>query len=191
MSIIRFKNSKFSGLWLFNKCVFLKMKYYGMYCENVLNSKDPIDNLTFKLMDQKYSDICKSFEYNTLEYYMNNKNDGFFGIVALKDEKIAGYICGSRQISDIWKHKSIKPEFYIKYVWVSPEFRGRHYARLLIDELFRSSDFKNLSLLVRDNNSSAIRSYEKTGFKKVFCRKFIRIIHFRKDLFYSYKKIEV
>ena len=191
MSFIKFKNSKFSGLWLFNKCIFLKMKYYGMYCESILNLEETPDDLTLIPMNQKYSEICKAFEYNTLEYYNNNKDKGFFGIVALKDEKVVGYICGSRQISDIWKHKSIKPEFYIKYVWVSPESRGRHYARLLIEELIRFSNFKSVSLLVRENNSSAIRSYEKTGFNKVFFRKFIRITHFRKNVFYSYKMIDV
>ncbi len=58
---------------------------------------------------------------------------------------------------------------YLGFMYVSPEYRGRGINKLIMDELKKWVTSKNLTELHLDvyyDNASAIKAYEKFGFKK-------------------------
>lgn len=65
-----------------------------------------------------------------------------------------------------------KHEFfgYIGFMFVSPEFRGKGISGLLLEALKKwilSQGTTEVRLQVYDENESAVRAYEKAGFKKI------------------------
>lgn len=58
---------------------------------------------------------------------------------------------------------------YLGFMYVEPEFRGRGVVSLIINELHkwsRNQGIDEVRLEVYDQNSPAIKAYEKLGFKK-------------------------
>ena len=58
---------------------------------------------------------------------------------------------------------------YIGFIFVKDEFRGRGISKLIfkaIFDWFRTKNIKEVKLTVYEENPSAIRAYEKLGFKK-------------------------
>lgn len=79
-------------------------------------------------------------------------------LVALADGKIIGYM-------GVWM---ILDEGQITNVAVDPEYRRRHIAESLIEEMVRRTAEEGVScwtLEVRVDNDPAIRLYEKMGFR--------------------------
>jgi ribosomal protein S18 acetylase RimI-like enzyme len=59
---------------------------------------------------------------------------------------------------------------FFGFMYSSPEHRGKGINKLIMDELFKwakSRELTEIRLQVYDENSPAIRAYEKVGFKKV------------------------
>lgn len=56
-------------------------------------------------------------------------------------------------------------------IYVLEEYRRNHIAESLINELINNFKLDNITLEVSEKNISAIRLYEKLGFKKVALRK--------------------
>jgi ribosomal protein S18 acetylase RimI-like enzyme len=57
---------------------------------------------------------------------------------------------------------------FIGFLYVVPEFRGQGVNQILLDHLFewsRNNDLPEIHLTVYPGNKSAIRAYEKVGFK--------------------------
>lgn len=91
-------------------------------------------------------------------------NDFSHFLVALKDDKVIGYI-GVQEICG---------EAYITNICVLPGERRQGTARALLDCAVSGAKSRNcdfITLEVRKSNSAAIALYEKTGFKAVGCRK--------------------
>lgn len=92
------------------------------------------------------------------------KNENARFIVALKDEKVIGYVgmynvcaCG-----------------YIANVAVHPEYRRNGVAKRLLNEIVflgTNEDMEFISLEVRESNAAAIGLYRNLGFKNVGVRK--------------------
>lgn len=79
-------------------------------------------------------------------------------LVALADGKVIGYM-------GVWK---ILDEGQITNVAVSPEYRRRHVAGSLIEEMVRRTAEEGVTswtLEARVDNDPAIRLYEKMGFR--------------------------
>ncbi len=58
---------------------------------------------------------------------------------------------------------------YMGFMYTKPSFRGRGVNKLIVDELIKWSHLKGLKeirLTVYDENLSALKAYEKLGFKK-------------------------
>ena len=58
---------------------------------------------------------------------------------------------------------------YLGFMYVLPEYRGKGINKLIIDSLKKWAESKNISELrleVYFDNASAIKAYEKIGFKK-------------------------
>lgn len=93
---------------------------------------------------------------------LKNKNARF--MVALKDDKVIGYVgmynvcaCG-----------------YITNVAVLPKYRGNGVAKRLLKEIIflgTNEDMEFISLEVRESNAVAVRLYTDLGFKNVGVRK--------------------
>ncbi|MFH6993697.1 GNAT family N-acetyltransferase [Flavobacterium sp. FlaQc-48] len=59
---------------------------------------------------------------------------------------------------------------YLGFMFVSPEFRGKGISGLLLDALKKwilSQGITEVRLQVYDENESAVKAYEKAGFKKI------------------------
>ena len=59
--------------------------------------------------------------------------------------------------------------WWIQSMYISPEYRGKGYIQLLIDEVkkeMRKENGLELRLYVHNSNKIAIRAYEKIGFVK-------------------------
>ena len=80
-------------------------------------------------------------------------------------------VAGSGRADDFAGFMCIRPPgfaFEITLIAVSSAFRGNGVSRLLIE---RGAETGPISLEVRSDNLSAIRAYEKSGFKAVGRRK--------------------
>lgn len=56
-------------------------------------------------------------------------------------------------------------------IFVKPEYRRKHIAQTLINEIIKDYDIINITLEVSEKNESAIKLYEKMLFKKSAIRK--------------------
>ena len=98
------------------------------------------------------------------EKMLREELGGGIFLVAEQDGKVQGYV-GCQTVLD---------EGYITNVAVSPDFRRRGAARLLIAELIARAKEKGLAFVtleVRESNLAARRLYEKNGFEIVGKRK--------------------
>lgn len=93
---------------------------------------------------------------NSFEYEIKNK-DAFLRVAAL-DGKITGYLC-IRMILDL---------ISLMNLTVSPEFRRMGIASMLLNDAIQGlrplKPGAEITLEVRESNTSAIRLYEKHGF---------------------------
>ena len=73
------------------------------------------------------------------------------------------------------KYKSASPYLkhthygYLGFMYVKPEYRGQRINKQIIDELKKRSRTNNITELrldVYNDNDSALKAYEKAGFKK-------------------------
>jgi ribosomal protein S18 acetylase RimI-like enzyme len=88
-------------------------------------------------------------------------------IVATFDNKVIG--SGYAKIKKGESFQSYEFYAYLGFMYVKPEHRGKGVVRNLIDVLKSWATSKNLTeirLEVYEENHSAIRAYEKAGFKK-------------------------
>lgn len=88
-------------------------------------------------------------------------------IVAVVDDKIvASAYAKIVEAKPYFKHSQYA---YLGFMFVKPDFRGRGINRKIIENLNLWAKSKNLTevrLQVYDENDSAVRAYEKAGFKK-------------------------
>ena len=98
------------------------------------------------------------------EKMLREELGGGIFLVAEQDGEVQGYV-GCQTVLD---------EGYITNVAVSPDFRRRGAARLLIAELIARAKEKGLAFVtleVRESNAPAIALYAGTGFAPVGTRK--------------------
>lgn len=183
MKLFEIKEDVFLIFKIFGKTAFYMSSYWGMRA----SSLDPAmseyrldragDRIKFVEMNEDLINKYDGGDYDIKTFYRSEIGKGFFGIALVEEGgKVLGYVCGSDTFSDIWKKYSASPRFYIKYVYVAPDCRGKHFARYLVSELGRRMpEEKTLSLMVRCNNKSAIRTYEQLGFEKMFIRRSLMV----------------
>ena len=80
------------------------------------------------------------------------------------------------------RHYKIRnTDAYLFKVATLPEYKGKGYCGKLIDAItftVSQSGTKEILLAVMNDNYSAIRAYEKKGFKVIGKRKFVRFLRF-------------
>lgn len=88
-------------------------------------------------------------------------------VVETNNEIIASGYAQSRPAKPYEKHELFG---YIGFMFVTPEFRGKGISGLLLDALKKwilSQGITEVRLQVYDENESAVKAYEKAGFKKI------------------------
>lgn len=108
--------------------------------------KDPIS----------YYDIKKLIFSNDAEVIVAVDGTKIVGSAYVKIKKAAPYL----------KHENYA---YLGFMFVEPEYRGRGINRMIIEELHTWTKSRNLTevrLEVYNDNDSALRAYEKAGFKR-------------------------
>jgi len=124
--------------------------------QNVLEAERPF-NTSIKPQGASYYDLQSMFN-----------DDKTYLLVALADNKIIG--SGYAQLRPS-KTSSLVHQVhsYLGFMYVAPEYRGRGINKIIIDELLdwtKKQDVFDVYLDVYDENSAAVRAYEKVGFKK-------------------------
>lgn len=193
MKLIEIKPNINWGFWILGKPVFVIKKYYGMMADQIDIDPDGSLQEGFEIvsMDHHYAQLCDGINgYKIAGCYESEKANGFKGSVIVSGgDKIVGFACGSTTLSYAWKYSDFSQScFYVKYVYVDPKYRGRHYARILLHHLYESSNENCFCLMVREKNQGAIKAYESVGFRILFLRKFVVFPLIHKTLFYRYKK---
>ncbi len=87
-------------------------------------------------------------------------------VAAVNDEVVgSGYV----KIQQSKPFQTFDHHGYIGFMYVKPEHRGKGISQLILDEMANWAKSKNLvelRLEVYDGNSSAVKAYEKAGYKK-------------------------
>lgn len=109
-------------------------------------AKDPIN----------YYDLSKLITYDDAEV-----------VVVEFDSKIIA--SGYAKIKQALPYLDHEDYAYLGFMYTHVDYRGKGVNRLVIDQLKKwsaSKGLKEIRLTVYDENSGAIRAYEKVGFKK-------------------------
>lgn len=102
--------------------------------------------------------------YNLPELLTSNESDVF--VVEIDNQIVASGYAKIKDDRHYLKHEKIG---YLGFMFVPQEHRGKGLNKLIIDALLKWCKDRNIfeiRLDVYDTNPSAIRAYEKVGFKK-------------------------
>lgn len=123
--------------------------------QGVIVAERPFDS-TLKPDPITYYDLNKLIDSNDSEL-----------IVALIEDEIIG--SGYAKILDSKPYLKHQQYAYLGFMFIKNEFRGQGVNQKIIDELCNWAKSKNITevrLDVYDDNLSAMKAYEKVGFKK-------------------------
>jgi GNAT superfamily N-acetyltransferase len=123
--------------------------------QGIIAAERPFDP-TLKEGKISYYDIEKMISANNIEV-----------IVAVLNEQIIG--SGYARIEDAKPYLNHKLHAYLGFMFTHPDHRGKGVNTLIIEALtnwVRSQNISEMRLDVYNDNPSAIRAYEKVGFKK-------------------------
>ncbi len=123
--------------------------------QGVIKAERPFD-VTIKDGHVNYYDIVHLIEAPHIEI-----------VVAESGDEIIG--CGYARIEDGRIYLKHKQHAYLGFMYVDPAHRGKGVNKLVIDALTKwaiSQNMTELLLDVYDENTPAVRAYEKVGFAK-------------------------
>lgn len=140
--------------------------------------------MNVKVRRANFSDLKKLIDFTIEEARESEGSDKISGALekgieaALEDSSKAVYWVitdekdipfGNVSALKEWSDWNAGWYWWIQSMYISPEFRGKGYIRLLIDAVKTEMNKENgleLRLYVHKNNKKAIRAYEKIGFEK-------------------------
>lgn len=162
--------------------IFTFFKHYIMELEEKKPVKEleDVDIREISYGDFEELDKLGGFDLGYVEKLKKKYDGKIFGVMAYFDGVPAGYAWilkkGARDRQYVLKHG----DYLIFDVYVSEKCRGKGIAPLLIENLTEKFTLKKgrekVLLAVRENNHSAIRAYEKIGFKRISKKSFCRIL---------------
>ena len=106
-----------------------------------------------------------NISYYDISLFIKNDNSDVY-VVELDGEILASGYAKIKEDRHYLKHKH---QGYLGFMFVPNDHRGKGLNKLIIDALLKwckSRNIYEIRLDVYDNNPSAIRAYEKAGFKK-------------------------
>ena len=148
-----------------------------------------INGYSFREVTMDDIEILKKgdFSIQNMTPYLRRQKKYSTGLLFFDNEKNqpVGYIWVIRRGGNEMVYKIRNVEALISCVCVFKGFRGKNIANLMIGkivELLYGEGGTEVALGVRTDNNSAIRAYEKAGFKITDEKKYIRV--FRKNIPY-------
>lgn len=123
--------------------------------QGLINAERPMDP-TIKDGKISYYDVSAFIKNDDSELY----------VAELDGELVASGYAKIKEDRHYLKHKK---QGYLGFMFVPDKHRGNGYNKLIIDALLKWCKAKNIHetrLDVYDDNPSAIKAYEKVGFKK-------------------------
>lgn len=123
--------------------------------QGLINAERPMDP-TIKDGKISYYDVSAFIKNDDSELY----------VAELDGELVASGYAKIKEDRHYLKHKK---QGYLGFMFVPDKHRGNGYNKLIIDALLKWCKAKNIHetrLDVCDDNPSAIKAYEKVGFKK-------------------------
>ena len=82
-------------------------------------------------------------------------------------ETAGGEVVGNASVTREWSNWNAANYWWVQSMFVTPAYRGRRLARLLlatIEDAARAAGAADLRLYVHEENTKAIRAYARTGF---------------------------
>ena len=125
------------------------------FMDGLVNAERPMDPTIKK---------GKVIYYNLSDFI--NRDDAALFVVQIDTEIVAS---GYAKIKDDRHYLNHNKQVYLGFMFVPEEHRGNGYNKLIVDSLLDWCKAKNINeirLDVYEENPSAIRAYEKVGFKK-------------------------
>lgn len=122
--------------------------------QGVILAERPFDP-TLKNERISYYDIKAMIESDETEVIVALINNVIIGSAYAKIEEAKNYLQHSHYV-------------YLGFMYVKPAFRGKGINKKIIDELVKwaqSKDIQEMRLDVYSDNESAIKAYQKAGFK--------------------------
>ena len=107
----------------------------------------------------------KKINYYDIRTFIDSKIAQLF-VAIIKDEIIAS---GYGLIKQNPSKFAFREHGYVGFIYVKEEYRGRGINKLIFEAIFnwfRTKNIIEVKLTVYEENPSAIRAYEKLGFKK-------------------------
>ena len=125
------------------------------FMKGIVDAERPMD-VTIKEGEVIYYDLSE---------IINNVDSELF-VVEFNNELVASGYAKIKEDRHYLKHSK---QGYLGFMFVPEKYRGQGYNKLIVDALLnwcKSRDVYEIRLDVYDENPSAIRAYEKAGFKK-------------------------
>ena len=127
------------------------------------------------------------FSIQNMLPYLKQEKQYSTGLLCVEEltKRPMGFIWVIRRGGNEMVYKIRNVEALISCVCVFKEYRGKNIANGMIGkvvELLREEDGTEVALGVRTDNASAIRAYEKAGFRVTGEKKYLRIL--RKNIPY-------
>lgn len=140
----------------------------------VVRSATPDDLEVLLAFEQEIIQFERSYDPTLAEdpitYYdlseLITANDAEVVLVEFESKIIASGYAKIKQALPYLKHENY---CYMGFMYTHPNYRGKGVNRIVIERLKKWSDSKGLNeirLTVYNDNSGAIKAYEKIGFKK-------------------------
>lgn len=168
-------------------CIKLLGKTFITFFDNILMTLsseefkcdcDIEDLIARDFTDEVLSDIKDSeFGSEYIRFLQKKHPDKFEGFVYYSsDGKPCGYICGVKPKCNVRLYRVRNCAFFVKFVYVFEEFRGKRIASKLFEQLFLRINEQKVLFSVRKKNDSAIKSYIRAGAKEKCRKRFVRIM---------------
>ena len=138
------------------KATLLDLDILDDFLQQLIQVERPMDISLEQVNDITYYDIS--------EFIRSNRSELF---VATMNNEIVG--SGYGQIKQNKDYFAQKEYGYVGFMFVKEEHRGKGISKLILNEIFnwfKSKNIKETRLTVYEENPSAIKAYEKIGFKK-------------------------
>jgi GNAT superfamily N-acetyltransferase len=125
--------------------------------QEVINFERPFDITIRDGDDLHYYDI----------EYMIGAEEAEVAVAVIGDNVIASGYARIKDAEVYFKHNQ---NAYLGFMYVAPEYRGKGVNKMILDFLKEwciTQEIKELRLDVYNDNTQALKAYEKAGFKKL------------------------
>ena len=126
------------------------------FLQRLITVERPMDESLEQKKHIEYYDISEFIKSNDAELFVATINNEIVG---------SGY----GLIKQNKNHFAHKEHGYVGFMFVKDEHRGKGISKLILNTIFdwfKNRGIKETRLQVYQENSSAIKAYEKVGFKK-------------------------